>query len=108
MSRERAPRNRTIEISEGDRARLSKIVVSAAESSSLQRLPGHVACGDAAAVIPTLSELRFDLLFADPPYNLNKTFGGEKFKSTTSDAYEEWLDSLLKLCVPLLTNTASV
>jgi site-specific DNA-methyltransferase (adenine-specific) len=49
-----------------------------------------------------------DLIFADPPYNLSKQFGSEKFTSTTADDYEEWIDSWLQLCVPLLKNTASI
>lgn len=49
-----------------------------------------------------------DLLLADPPYNLTKNFGKEKFKSTTGEEYEAWLDSWLELCVPLLKPTSSV
>ena len=50
----------------------------------------------------------FDLLFADPPYNLTKNFGHGKVSARRrSDEYEEWLDSWLRLCVPLLKPTAS-
>src|ERR1700752_1759077 len=48
----------------------------------------------------------FDMLFADPPYNLTKKFGKESF--TRTGTYEDWLDSWLKLCAPLLKPTASV
>ena len=64
--------------------------------------------GDAFDVLPRLTEKSFDLLFADPPYNLAKNFGTNTFKKLTSDDYEQWLHSWLRLCVPLLTNTASV
>lgn len=50
----------------------------------------------------------YDLLFADPPYNLTKEFGGSIFAKSSADAYEEWLDSWLRLCAPLLKPTASV
>ena len=65
-------------------------------------------CGDAFEEMPRLAANSFDLLFADPPYNLSKKFGKETFRQTSVVAYEEWLDSWLRLCVPLLKNTASV
>lgn len=65
-------------------------------------------CGDAFEVLPHLPAGRFDLLFADPPYNLTKEFGKEQFKQTSEEAYEKWLDKWLRLCVPLLKDTASV
>ena len=67
----------------------------------------RIFCGDA---LQLLSEMHseFDLLFADPPYNLTKRFGEKAFRSTTSDDYEAWLDSWLTLCLPLLKTTASV
>ncbi len=55
-----------------------------------------------------LPEKKFDLLFADPPYNLTKNFGANSFKQTSLDEYEIWLDSWLKDCVKLLKQTASV
>jgi len=64
--------------------------------------------GDSLEVLPQLKVASFDLLFADPPYNLTKTFGEEKFLRTSDDAYEAFLDSWLLLCVPLLKATASV
>ena len=50
----------------------------------------------------------FDLMFADPPYNLTKEFGGTRFSRRSADKYEEWLDSWVRFCVPLLKETASV
>ena len=98
----RAPRNRTIELAEDDGERLrSQIGADAADGPSLIQ-------GDSFEVLPRLQTSSFDLLFADPPYNLTKTFGKEKFSQTSDDAYEAWLDSWLSLCVPLLKETASV
>ena len=67
-----------------------------------------IICGDAFERLPALEVNSFDLLFADPPYNLTKAFGEAKFKQTSSDEYEAWLDSWLRLCVPLLKPTASI
>jgi len=81
------------------------------EFSSSQLIDGDsqkLICGDAIALLASLVGAQFDLLFADPPYNLTKKFGKEKFNSRSSDDYETWLDSWLKLCVPLLKPTASI
>lgn len=64
--------------------------------------------GDAFLVLKKMPADTFDMLFADPPYNLTKKFGKEAFKQSTSDEYESWLDSWIKTCVPLLKATASV
>jgi site-specific DNA-methyltransferase (adenine-specific) len=65
-------------------------------------------CGDAFSVLPKLPKQSIDLLFADPPYNLNKSFGSERFREKEHSEYATWLHSWLKLCVPLLKNTASI
>ena len=104
----RAPRNRTIEVTESEAANLRKQLVFANETDDLSAARNVIICGDAFDVLGRLPKKSFDLLFADPPYNLTKEFGTEKFKQRPSDAYEEWLDMWLNLCVPLLKLTASV
>lgn len=92
----RAPRNRTISI-------------DASEAEHYKKYVGKdVIKGDAFEHLLKFKANSFDLLFADPPYNLSKKFGKERFKQTSATAYEDWLDSWLKLCVPLLKDTASV
>lgn len=105
-TKDKAPRNRTLTLETAEIGRLrSKVLIGqAADTVS----PNRVICGDAFEVLPRLAKGKFDLLFADPPYNLNKDFGSEKFKQMSADAYETWLDSWLSLCVPLLKPTASV
>ena len=49
-----------------------------------------------------------DLLFLDPPYNLNKEFNGRKFKKGSQARYAAMLESWLEPLVPLLKPTASV
>lgn len=99
-----APRNRTITLSDGDRPVLRRALGRLGQMSRNDRLIN----GDAFEVLPTLPPASFDLLFADPPYNLTKKFGKEGFSARSSDAYEAWLDSWLQICLPLLKPTASV
>lgn len=107
QDRKRAPRNRTLELSTDDRLRLLPMVRGEIEPAAADPVEGII-CGDAFDVLLRLGHGSFDLLFADPPYNLTKRFGKEGFSSRSSDDYEEWLDSWLRLCVPLLKPTASI
>lgn len=100
----RAPRNRTIEI---DRDEVEKLRSRTARSGTGD-VVDQIICGDAFEILGQLPKSTFDLLFADPPYNLTKTFGDESFRERTHAEYEEWLDSWLRLCLPLLKPTASV
>jgi site-specific DNA-methyltransferase (adenine-specific) len=63
---------------------------------------------DTFEALKFLPDNSFDLMFADPPYNLTKQFGGNKFLQTSADEYEIWLDSWLSQCVGLLKPTATV
>jgi site-specific DNA-methyltransferase (adenine-specific) len=58
--------------------------------------------------LPHLPSGFVDLMFADPPYNLTKTFNDRRFRKTSVDRYAEWLDSWLSQTVRLLKPTASV
>jgi len=102
----RAPRNQTMIVGASEAVALSKRIVPGSRPSFPSR--NEIICGDAAMVLPKLSTKAFDLLFADPPYNLTKRFGEEKFKTKSADEYEQWLDSWLSACVPLLKGTASI
>lgn len=102
----KAANNRTIELDPGDIARLRKEIVrgSKVDAASVDL----IVCADAFRTLLGLGIERFDLLFADPPYNLNKDFGTERFRETSPEDYEAWLDSWISLCLPLLKPTASV
>ena len=40
-------------------------------------------CQDIFAALPNLPDRSVDLMFADPPYNLTKSFNDRKFKKTS-------------------------
>ena len=104
----RAPRNRTISVTDAEAEELRRGIVYGQDLDRSADFINKIICGNAFAVLNLLPRNSVDLLFADPPYNLTKSFGSEKFKQTSTDEYEEWLDSWLHLCVPLLKETASV
>lgn len=105
--KDRAPRNQTIDLLENEIEDLRQRLLRPA-SVPFTNFRDKVICGDAFETLNLLPANTFDLLFADPPYNLTKDFGAEKFKRTSLDEYEAWLRSWLRLCVPLLKRTASV
>lgn len=107
-ARNRAPRNRTLDISPNEATDLRAELLFAGGSADLRKARNSVICGDAFEVLAKLPLAGFNLLFADPPYNLTKDFGKQKFKQRSTGAYEAWLDSWLQLCVPLMAPTASV
>lgn len=104
----RAPRNRSIELSEAETDIYRKRVIFFDETTDLNEARDKIICGDAFQVLKKLPAASFDLLFADPPYNLTKNFGGNCFRQTSLDEYEIWFDSWLKHCAKLLKNRASV
>ena len=107
LQKSRAPRNRTLEVAPSEAASLRDSIVFA-EDGALADVNDRIICGNAFEVLPQMTPSSFDLLFADPPYNLAKKFGKESFSRTASDEYEGWLDSWLSLCAPLLKQTASI
>ncbi|MGQ0542844.1 MAG: DNA-methyltransferase [Blastocatellia bacterium] len=104
----RAPRNRTTTLDANEAGVYRRRIVLPGEISGFDSILNRTVCGDAFEVLKQLPEKSFDLLFADPPYNLTKDFGAEKFREMSLNEYENWLDSWIKLCVPLLKKTASI
>lgn len=105
----RAPRNRTIELSAEDAEKYrARLVRPTGDSSDLSDCRNKIICGDAFEILGKLPEKTFDLLFADPPYNLTKNFGENSFKQISDADYETWLDSWLAQTARLLKPTGSV
>ena len=46
-------------------------------------------CQDVFTALAFLPDQSVDLMFADPPYNLTKSFNDRKFKQTSIDEYSE-------------------
>ena len=104
----RAARNRTISLGPAESKHYMRYVRRVSKTTETIAARDIVINGDAFLVLKKMPADTFDLLFADPPYNLTKKFGKEAFKQSTLDEYESWLDSWIKTCVPLLKATASI
>ena len=104
----RAPLNRTLTLSKAEfehyKSELRHLESPAAKAEVYDR----VFCQDVFEVLPKLPDRSVDLMFADPPYNLTKSFNDTTFRETSVDEYAEWLDSWLAQTVRILKPTASV
>lgn len=104
----RAPRNRTIVLSEQDAACLRARLVVLDQPVPVSECVGRTILGDSFQVLPLLPEKCVDLLIVDPPYNLTKAYNDSTFKRRSDGAYENWFRSWVSLTAPLLKPTGSV
>ncbi|MEP0909293.1 site-specific DNA-methyltransferase [Leptolyngbya sp. GB1-A1] len=107
-TRNRAPRNRTIELTEADRQHLQNQIIQISPGNFLTELPIGIIRGDSLQIAPLLPPNSVDLLILDPPYNLSKAFDGYRFTRQTIDQYSTWLDRAITAFKPLLKNTATI
>ena len=103
-----APRNKTLTLSVPEKKNLKKKLIQLKANTNINSVINHTIIGNMLDVVSFLPDSFVDLLFLDPPYNLNKSFKGQKFKLQTAHKYEALLDSWLKPLLRLLKPTASV
>ena len=104
----RAPLNRTMTLSAAEATRYRASLAQLKSPASLQDVRDKLYCQDVFTAFEFLPERSVDLMFADPPYNLTKSFNDRKFKQTSLEEYSEWLDSWLARTVRILKPSASV
>jgi site-specific DNA-methyltransferase (adenine-specific) len=109
MEKKRAPRNRTITVSENERIFFKKKLFypNGGKISSL-RILNKTICADLFSILDLLPNEFVDLLIIDPPYNLDKNFNGFKFSKTNDDAYLEYLKSWFPKILNTLKPNGSV
>lgn len=108
IEKTRAPRNKTIILTEGDRLKYGQRFKQLDAPVSVAAVLDSTICQDTFDVLGFLPSQAFDLVFADPPYNLTKVFNRTVFKATDLDAYEGWLDSWLREMPRLLKPDGSI
>jgi site-specific DNA-methyltransferase (adenine-specific) len=104
----RAPANRTMTLSDEEISLYKPQLLKLESPATREDVQDKIFCADVFQVIPNLPDASVDLMFADPPYNLTKSFNDRQFRKTSLEEYSKWLDSWLAQTVRILKPTASV
>ena len=91
----RAERNRTITISQEETSELEKSISTTDDLRNDGNCENKIFNGDILETLALMPDEIADLIIIDPPYNLSKNFGGEKFNAMKDTDYEAYVDSWL-------------
>jgi site-specific DNA-methyltransferase (adenine-specific) len=106
--KQRAPRNRTISITQQEVVHYRAQLASLDKPADLASVVDRVLHQDAFQAVPYLPDECVDLLLLDPPYNLTKTFHSSEFKQRPLGDYAAWLDAVISSLVRILKPTATI
>ncbi|HBJ77006.1 MAG TPA: site-specific DNA-methyltransferase [Porphyromonadaceae bacterium] len=102
--KQRAERNRTLNVSAEEITSLEKSIRSI-DDLRTEFQDNMVINADVLDCLDFIPNEYFNLIIIDPPYNLDKDFHGKKFKTMKSNDYEEYLRSwFYKVCNKLKEN----
>ena len=109
MVKERAPRNRTLSVSENEQNNLKKRLFWPNEKEiTASKIINKTVCANLFDVIDLLPAKFVDLLVLDPPYNLDKNFNGFKFSKASDETYLEYLKTWFSKIMKTLKPNGSV
>ncbi len=105
---EKAPRNKTLELSAKEINAYAKRAIKLNFKASLDYVENQVIHQDTLKTLDFLPDNSVDLIIADPPYNLTKIFGSSVFKERDFVEYRKWLDKWLKKLPRILKDNGSI
>lgn len=108
VQKKRAERNRTITLNNDERLVYKKRLITLTKEIHIEEIQNKTILQDIFLATKFLPENFVDLLFIDPPYNLNKNFNSNQFKEMKNEDYESWIDSWLSQLIKILKPTASI
>ena len=104
----KSTRNKTLELGRGEKQLLDEYVVVLNKKARRAQIKNKIIWGDVFDVLEFLPNNFIDLVFADPPYNINKKFGAVEFKKMGVKNYEEYTEQWVARLKPKLKSSASV
>ena len=107
-SKARAPRNRSITVSDAEAAVYISKLHGINGNVGIEDIENRVMNQDLFDILDCLPASFADVLFLDPPYNLTKTFNFTRFNECPISEYAEWMDSWFSKLLRTLKPDASV
>ena len=109
MITSKAARNKTIDtpLNEGQ-TYLDRCIRISEKQDSLIPVKDKTVMGNMLEVCSLLPEKTMDLIIADPPYNLTKSFNGTVFSKKKEEDYETYTREWLRAVKPLLKENGSI
>ncbi|MEW5851986.1 MAG: site-specific DNA-methyltransferase [Myxococcota bacterium] len=106
--RAQGTRNRSVRLSDDERGTFARRLARVERPVSCSDILDRTICGDMLKVAPLLPAGFVDLLFLDPPYNLNKQFNQTSFAAVPLEEYEQHLARWIAALIHTLKPTATV
>lgn len=98
MDSQRAPRNKTICVSDDERPKLMECVATL-DVFADEAADDQIVNADIMECLDKIPDGYFNLIIIDPPYNLPKNFHGNRFNKMSREDYEDYLRSwFYKVC----------
>ena len=109
MAKIKAGRNKTIDtsIDEGKKY-LDRCIAIDKSVDDINSILDKTIIGNSFDVMELLPEKSIDLIIADPPYNLTKSFHGTQFSRKKESEYEDYTRQWLSKAIPLLKDDGSI
>ena len=104
----RAPRNRTLTLTEPERLEFRPKLTKLPGPTRLAQIRNRTINQNLTEVLSRLPEQFADLLFLDPPYNLTKAYNGNMFAERAAGEYRAWFESWFVPLLRTLKSNASV
>ncbi len=99
-------RNKTIRVEDLNVEELYKLVIK--DFSDISSMMNTTIHWDSIELLKKIPDNSVDLIITDPPYNLTKDYAWTKFKSSTNELYEEWLELWMSELKRIAKSNASI
>ncbi len=106
--KEKAPRNKTLELSPKEMNAYAKKAIKLNFKASIDYVIDKTIHQDMMKTLDYLPDSSVDLIVVDPPYNLTKVFGNSVFKERDFSEYKKWLEKWIKKLPRILKENGSL